>query len=156
MKKCDLGYTAGMIDGEGSVSIACSVNGNGKYHYLRTVIQVSSNDLKPLKYLKKIWNLGLITKWKNKNSPNTSYNWRLYGAQAGFLLDKIYKYLIIKKEKAMICLKFQKLRMVKAKRYVNDKTVKKRIKLALKIRKLNYLTSKCKLRRQNVNTTLWR
>lgn len=137
-----IAYTAGIVDGEGSIQINQTTNNYGKKYWNLTV-QVSSNDLNVLTKLKSIWKLGTITKWKAKNNKKNrnSYNWRMYSNEAEIFLNKIKNYLIIKKARAIIALKFRKY-VMGGKNTLTPRISLMRNKLAFEIRRLNSINGK--------------
>lgn len=96
-------YLAGLIDGEGYISLRPSNKGKYRKYYPR--IQVT-NTYKPILDLLVEELGGTITPKRNKN-PNwkEGYDWRLHGDAARKLLQDLLPYLIIKKEAAIITLK---------------------------------------------------
>jgi len=137
MKIEDIAYTAGLLDGEGSIQInPHTANRNPEIKHLNLVIQISSGDKKTLEWLKEIWVFGTLTSWKSK-SGKLNYNWRLYGSKYGEdFLKQVFPYLRIVKEKAHIALEFCKLKL-KKNMVDKERFIKNRIELALAMRKLN-------------------
>jgi hypothetical protein len=142
MKDSFIAYTAGILDGEGSIQINPAKNTNG-IRYWGLTIQIASTNKNLIKKLKKVWKMGWITKWKPNGSRKNrnSYNWRIYSTQATFLLNKILPYLIIKKEHAKLALEFQKY-VANGRFSLSKKMSKQRTKIALKLRKLNFDSGK--------------
>lgn len=140
LNKTIIAYTAGILDGEGSIQINPSKNYQNPFgkKYWSLTVQISSNNLKVLNYLQKNWNIGFITKWKARGAKlgRSSYNWRIYSKHAQKLLTILYPFLIIKKSQAKIGLKFIKYVGYKRNR-ITGKISKIRNNLAFKMKELN-------------------
>ncbi len=134
-----IGYTAGILDGEGSIQINPGNYPNNRYNYLAPSIQISSNHKLTLMKLKNYWKIGTITSWISKNSPkkNISYNWRIYGRKN---IEKFLKILVpflsIKKQKAKLMLEFCKYCPGRGKN-LSKQQLKKRGEIFISLRKLN-------------------
>ena len=95
MKQISFAYAAGIIDGEGCIQIQKRKSGG-----YRMLVLISNTDGRMIDWF--IDNFGgrkknhLIghKKWKN------CWEWIIYGRNAGKFLEKIYPYLVIKKEQA--------------------------------------------------------
>jgi hypothetical protein len=109
LTKAQLGYIAGVIDGEGSISI---IKASGKYHFsyqLRLI--VTNTDYRMLKWLKDTIGYGNVAERKRKiTQPNWSpvYIYSVTATKAKNLLVTIYPYLVIKREQADIAIEFTK------------------------------------------------
>ena len=102
-------YTAGILDGEGSVQLNPSKSKtNGKKYWCLTV-QVSSGDTELLEWLKVTWGIGNVGVYKPKGSVNFRVNgcWRCYSKEATILLKAVLPYLRIKKKHAETALEFK-------------------------------------------------
>ena len=97
MRKEFIGWTAGIIDGEGC--IGAYRNGRGKKK--RPLLQVGNTDLKILHILQKHWG-GIIYECTRKDRPKSKriWTWRLYGEKLYELLFIVSPLLISKKERA--------------------------------------------------------
>ena len=138
-------YTAGIIDGEGSIQINPVIS--GKRYYWGLTIQVSSGDKRTLEELRREWgDIGKVSTWKPKGSRKNrvSCNWRLYDKQADFLLKNVLQFLRIKRKHAEIALEFRKYRGDKPFSLTPQK-IKKRKILALKLRGLNQKYGKARV-----------
>lgn len=108
-----MGYLAGIIDGEGCISIGSHKNTKTKPYFFPTIdisntdkrLMVFVNSILPSSYILKKDN-GKIGKYKcNKKL----YVYRIYNQQkVGLFLKKIMPFLLLKKERAKIMLKFLK------------------------------------------------
>jgi len=131
-------YTAGILDGEGSIQINPSKRSKDSQRYWALTIQVSSGCEEMLQFLKKEWGVGSITSWKPKGKKKyrRSYNWRLGSKASRELLTSVLPYLQIKHENAELALEFGNY--VAAKKGGLTKAMsKQRSRIALKLRKLN-------------------
>lgn len=110
MKKTDLAYTAGIIDGEGCIYIA---KATAQYNKLRPryglFIKVASTDEWLCQWLKFAWGGSIIlipnhsrnTKWSD------AWNWTIQTNQALLLLKAILPYLRLKRPQAELAIQFQ-------------------------------------------------
>ncbi len=122
-----LAYTAGIIDGEGSISILRNKDSkrNGFYYYL--VVQVGNTNEWLVLWLQANYG-GAVHKYEHlKKHQKPVYLWRFGGSPALELLESIAPYLHIKKVQAEIAIKFQKRR----KSYPNYKTQFNSVELVL-------------------------
>ncbi len=86
----DAAYIAGIVDGEGTVTLTRVHSGEER----RLVISVSNNDLALLRYLKTTFGAGKITS-KRPNLPHhaPAYAFQISGRQALAVLHQIAPYL---------------------------------------------------------------
>ena len=109
LTKDQLGYIAGVIDGEGSISI---IKASTKYNFsyqLRLI--VTNTDYRMMKWLKDTIGYGSIYERKRGQfKPHWSnvYTYAITATKAKNLLVLIYPYLVIKKEQADIAIEFTK------------------------------------------------
>lgn len=103
-------YLAGIIDGEGNISIGITkwARKNVVYrnHYLR--LQVTNTDSALIKWLGRLG--GSTTVRKPRPRAKVTYCWTKLCRQAAEVLEQIYPYLIIKKKQAETSLFFQSRR----------------------------------------------
>ena len=95
-----------MIDGEGSIDIPSIKRGvkNGRYLHLR--IRIGNTNFDALKYLKKVFGGKLRKQSWSKKSTKDRFSLLWSQNKAKDLLIKIFPILIIKKEQALLGLKF--------------------------------------------------
>jgi len=104
-------YLAGIIDGEGSISIdrkSCSymaVNGTKRtYYYHRVDLCISNTNPKLTSWLKENFG-GTVSSIKRKSrNHSTVYCWRIYCRQAERLLIKAAPLLLLKRQQAELAL----------------------------------------------------
>lgn len=83
-------YIAGIIDGEGSITLSVKQKGGTRH----LALTISNTDVGLLQYLKKIIGAGKITTkrtYKRNHSP--AYTYAIYSRQALSVLKQIYPYL---------------------------------------------------------------
>lgn len=101
-----LAYTAGIIDGEGCISIHKSMNRNS----YRRAIHISVGNTNPwlINWLE--FNFGGSSRiYHPKNSKwKDSWQWELSAKQAGEFLEMILPYLKLKRAQAELAIQFQK------------------------------------------------
>ena len=104
MTDLDKGYIAGLIDGEGTISLLKD-RAEAKFRY--PCIEMSSTTLEMLEKLKEIADGGTISKQKVYNIKyKQSWHYKLRGDKAINLLNEIKDYLLEPKKKAraeLIC-----------------------------------------------------
>ena len=105
MKRTDLAYTAGIIDGEGSIGIL--PNSQHKSYCLR--VEVGSTDEWLPMWLKFAWG-GYVYRAERKLPRQTCWLWYISSRQAAEFLTLILPYLKLKREQAQIALRFQSRR----------------------------------------------
>ena len=103
-------YIAGIIDGEGSISIVSNNTKGKKGLYPSTYIKISvgssSKDL--IDFLVKLLG-GCSYKEKNKQNRKRFWRWSLSSNQAANFIQIIVPYLIIKKHQANLAIEFYKV-----------------------------------------------
>jgi hypothetical protein len=142
MEQSIISYTAGLLDGEGSIQINPSKSASGKCYWNLTV-QISSGCRKVLDELHGCWNFGNVKSYqpKGKRSYRRSCYWRMYSKQAEEFLREILPHLRIKREHAELALEFR--RYVGYRRgQLTEEISSKRNEIALKMRELNQLYGK--------------
>lgn len=113
VSECQKAYTAGIVDGEGTLYIhRCTTakhNKHGIPHY-QSCVSVTSTDEILIDWLVNVWG-GTKTIYKPsqiaKNSKKTPYRWQCSGDRISFVCNNILPYLVIKKEQAKILLEFR-------------------------------------------------
>jgi hypothetical protein len=103
----DKAYIAGIVDGEGCISIhrrsdRCYKQGYSFYATLRV-----SNTNKPLlDWLKRVTGLGAVVENKVVGNRRPQWEWKVHSQQAGLLLKELYSFLRVKKKQARLVLQF--------------------------------------------------
>ncbi len=107
MKKTDLAYYTGIIDGEGAIGICKHRDTDCRRGYrFQLSVQVTSLDEWLLQSLK-IAFCGNITRSKYGFAKKTSWHWMIHCKQALEFLKAILPYLRLKRYQAEIAIKFQ-------------------------------------------------
>ena len=97
-------YTAGIIDGEGSIGIARTLSRGRAQHSLHVGVV---NSYRPLvESLVETYGGVIRTRKPVGLSRKTQYEWRLYGPSAGLFLDFIQDYLFEKKNQSWLAREF--------------------------------------------------
>lgn len=104
-------YMAGIIDGEGCVTIRKVYyqprEYNLKYPMYNIICNVANTDKRLLYWIKKNYD-GNIYKYVHKNKRyKDAYHWQVARRKAYIILRKIYPYLVVEKKRAEICMRFQ-------------------------------------------------
>jgi len=138
-----IAYTAGLLDGEGSVQINHSNTGSGKA-YWSLCVQICNVGEGFLESLREEWGgIGSLTYWTSRGSRKNRRicNWRFHSAQAEWFLKQLLPYLRLKKEHAQIAIEFRGF-VAPHKGWFTPERLEKRSQLALRIRELNARTGK--------------
>lgn len=108
LSKSDLSYIAGIIDGEGCITILKRKRLNEKIFYILS-LSIGNTEIKLLKWILK--NVGgHICKrpTQYKKYYRRYWIWTMYANNVASLLNKVMPYLIIKSKQAKIAISFQK------------------------------------------------
>lgn len=132
MDKVEKSYLAGIIDGEGTVTLT-------KHHKNETPspsVSVANNNLKLLRWIKVRTGGTIVSKKKRKEHHRDSYAWTIKQNKAIRLLEEIKDFLIIKWPQADLIIKKYKSVTHRAGKY-SPQLLRKKMRLVAKIRKLN-------------------
>lgn len=132
-----LGYIAGIVDGEGCIRI----RQNGKAGNGCVSLHVANTDLEVLHLLKEWTGLGFVYQTRKKkyksNTCRALYAWELSPKECHELLMVISDILIIKQRQAKLALLYQQL-IVDAKRRPSKENLDSRNELAQQIKLEKY------------------
>lgn len=106
----DCAWTAGIIDGEGHVTITSNKrnSNNGRRESFSISLRVSNTDIRLMQKLINIWGGKIIhRKHTNGKGWKDCYEWIVCSFSAYDILKQIKPYLIIKQEQADLCLELQ-------------------------------------------------
>lgn len=107
IKETTLAYLAGMIDGDGYISITRSVR-KGK-EYFGAQVGIAGTRKEPHDLASSIWG-GKVSMYTPSNENHRpQYQWSRVGASAVIVIEAIYTYLLIKKEHADLALELHDL-----------------------------------------------
>ncbi len=133
MGEIEKAYVAGLVDGEGSVTLS-------RKHSNETPspeVSIANNSLHLLDWVKNIVGAGKITsKSKNKVYHAQSYTWSVRDNKAICFLNEIKKYLIVKRQQAELITKKYKVCTPRNGKY-SPEMLRKKLELVAQIRKLN-------------------
>lgn len=100
----DIGYLAGLVDGDGSFSASSSRGRNGKV-YWRPQMQVTLNTEETIHFLKTKYG-GWTSSYFNKVNGYYMYRWAIGGPPLRVLLPLLLQYLQVKKTQGEIVLRW--------------------------------------------------
>lgn len=127
-------YVAGFLDGEGWFRIK-KTKGYKSPSY-QILVGASSTDEEILKLLVKKYG-GSIYKRFKKDNWKAEYSYQIMCKQAEQLIEKILPYLIIKKERAFICLELSKSKKLENGVKLTQETIDYRENLFMDMKILN-------------------
>jgi hypothetical protein len=109
ISETDKAYLAGLIDGEGCISILSHTQNGRLKHTLN--LKISSSDLAVLNYLRDKYEMGYVScsakDGANGENCRAVYAWGASSQKARILIEMAMPYMLIKKEQADIAIKFQ-------------------------------------------------
>ena len=103
-----LGWTAGIIDGEGCIWVERNNHGNSKGGYRYGVhIDVGNTDRKMIAKLVELWGGRIIKKISDKSNSKQVYRWHMPICKIKEIGKKILPYLITKKLRMILAIKLR-------------------------------------------------
>lgn len=96
-------WTAGVVDSDGCVSI----KRNGPYYYVSVVVAQSGEDSPMLHRLRSEFGGSISRRKKRPGKSSPSYSWQVVGLDAHRLLRRISPYLLLKRDQALLAMKFR-------------------------------------------------
>ena len=106
MKQTDLAYLAGIIDGEGCISIFARNRPGHKYPDMCLRVAVNSTDEWLCQYIRFSFG-GFMSQPKYRANCKPIWEWRLERGKARDFLELILPYLHLKRPQAELAIKFQ-------------------------------------------------
>ena len=113
-KQAILAYAAGIVDGEGCISIYRKPFRNGPFkgsdssnYHLTVVVTQKDGKLVDWLYGNFGGSVSLLKKWERPDEKCWMHNWTLNYQKASEFLKDIMPFLVIKKKQAEIAIKFQ-------------------------------------------------
>ena len=97
-----LAYLAGLIDGEGTITVTYHTPRKGKHKYLTLWVKVANTDARMTEWIKSALS-GWITVY-HRPPYKICYVWGDTGQRAASILRAVYPYLITKKEQAKLAI----------------------------------------------------
>lgn len=108
MNPIKIGWTAGIIDGEGSIGI-CVSRVKGKPTGYRIVVRVGNTDIKMLNVLQKLWGGSICTTRQNSGWGYRDFHcWTLISLNAFALLVAVAPHLVTKQAQAKVAIRLQR------------------------------------------------
>ncbi len=141
-KKEELAYLAGLIDGEGTISIGyCYRNHkSGRKRYHKAIMSISNTDYRLIEWIKNLFGGYVGVKKYEGKTYKTIYRWSIDGTNIDNILKSVSPYLIIKREQAFLVLELRKTLILGNNQYgsrITDELTEKRENFREKILKLN-------------------
>ena len=141
-KKFSLEYIAGIVDGEGCISIHVNRARAARFanQQPRVVMQLAvSNCYKPLIDALHQQFGGTINRHQDYHNPNARPNWRwcLSEQAACKLVSKLFPYLFIKAKQAALLLMLGKMKALNGRHRLSNAQVKERLRIAKMCSRLN-------------------
>lgn len=150
VSEIDNAYTAGLFDGEGSVSILKARRSNPNYKCAQHILCLTCTNThkETIEWLSETYGASKALRKRQRNHPKwkDAYGWTISAIKALEFLKLIYPYLKIKKEQARIAIEFQTSKMEKRSfkssgvlrgNTLDKKTLEYREKIYLKMKQLN-------------------
>ena len=139
--KHHLAYLAGVVDGEGSLTLSQNGTGRWKRKHAAIVLTVYNSDSNLLNWIKSEFG-GNVYFYKRAENPKwkPQGRWIVSAKSAALLIKKLLPYLIVKREQAIVMLAFYDTKITNStpmKFGLPDKILKERERLAGRIRQLN-------------------
>lgn len=103
MEPTKIAYLAGLVDGEGCISIVRQ----NRVDNLCNMLVVGMSDKEGPEMFKEVFG-GSVLSRRRRHNYKVMYTWRVYSRQAARALEILYPYLVIKKKQADICLELAK------------------------------------------------
>lgn len=138
-----MAYTAGLLDGEGSIQINGTRNGQGATYWGLTV-QITNVGDGFLEEVRARWGeVGSVTYSTSRGSREGRRicNWRLYSAQADWFLRWVQPYVVLKRAHVANALEFRQY-VAPHKNWLTPERLEQRERIALEMRRLNAATGK--------------
>lgn len=106
----DCAYAAGIVDGEGNISIRKKALRKGRrMRDIHTEIIITMTDRPVLAWLQERWGGGILKQNRSEKHAHWQdiYRWNLYSARAATFLKSILPYMIAKRPQAELGIEFQ-------------------------------------------------
>ena len=132
MDLAERAYIAGIIDGEGTITL----NRKHRNNAHSPEITVANTDLRLLEWLKEKLGGSIRKKIKKLSHHNQAYTWMIRNDRVINLLSEIEDYLIVKREHSELITKKYKACTPRNGKY-NEELLNKKMELVAQIRKLN-------------------
>ena len=122
MTETEKAYLAGMIDGEGCITISCN-----KDRYFAMFVVLTGTHKTHIEYCANMTGLGSVQSVKRSAPWGDVTRWVISSTEAQEFLEAILPYLFLKKEQAEVAIKFQReVSLDKYNKYLSKSVIKKR------------------------------
>jgi hypothetical protein len=106
MKRTELAYIAGLIDGEGTIGFGFKAKGDIATYTLR--LRVGMSDENTIRWLQRTSGFGSVTfRDLSRRRRQTHWVWSVFSNQAASVLREVLPYLMVKKQQAELGILFQ-------------------------------------------------
>jgi len=102
--KNKVAWAAGFFDGEGSIAICRQSKPNDHLYYMRC--EVTNTHRASLEIFQQLFG-GKVYEKSQRGNRKPSFVWRASGPVAAQMLEDLYPYLVVKKERAELAILFQ-------------------------------------------------
>jgi len=129
-------YMAGIIDGDGSISMSKQTSKYGRTDY-RCAIKIQMDNREAIDYFHERIDEGYAYKFfdKSRHKPRYVFMWNLNGKNTQEFCELLLPYLLVKKNQALAIIKYYK-NGIHEKRILDNELIR-REKLYKRVRKLN-------------------
>ena len=136
-------WSAGIIDGEGTITIVPRYRSDGKckHHGFQLRVSVANTDEKMINRLKELWGGSIHLLKSNRDNRRDIWSWVLAANNAMTFLSQISKYLVTKSEICNICMEFQsriESNKSKGRAGLSDEEISARSEYFWKVKELNH------------------
>lgn len=104
VKKSDLAYIAGIIDGDGYIGVTLHRSKQSLTHFDITV-EIEMRDKQPIQLAQALFGGNIYHRPPRKRVSQEHWHWRLTGEQAIAMLKAIRLYLLVKRPQAELALR---------------------------------------------------
>lgn len=101
-------YIAGILDGEGTITLSRSTHGKRKNDTYQIIVRVGSIDISLITFLQRTTKTGSIRYSKSTITGKPFYEWNALCLKGVYILQKVLPYMIIKRKHAKKLLWYQK------------------------------------------------
>lgn len=137
--KDDIAYLAGLLDGDGMITLRKQKSGDPKYNLVSytAAIQVRMTCEKTTSWLKNTFGGNLYFEEKKPKGWKPTYLWHYNGRKAVALIKEIIPHLICKKEAALVVLEYYSTVGKRGDPKLSKEVKQRRTNLIDKIRSIN-------------------
>lgn len=138
----ELAYMAGIIDGEGTISLHVHGSMGGTSMRVGRVtlfVSVPNTSMALMRWIADRWPASISRLLRSEKEPNKkmAYRWALNANNALHFLDEVYPYLLIKRPQAKLAIRFQRYLQYKGK-IRGERQTRLQQEFALAVKRLNH------------------